>query len=84
MFPVGNIYNNVSILMVRFKQNKGDLEVQMSSRSQELSMTPAKQRVIDHIKFLAIPLLERKNNHRKFRLQKKNKKTNAIRQRGEN
>ena len=55
--------------MVRFKQNKGDLEVQMSSRSQELSMTPAKQRVIDHIKFLAIPLLERKNNQKRINIE---------------
>ena len=48
----------------------------------KLSMILAKQRVTDLNKSLAIPLLERKNNRRKFRLQKKEKKANAIRERG--
>ena len=50
----------------------------------DLSMILAKQRVTDLNKSLAIPLLERKENRRKFKLQKKNKKANAIRQRGGN
>ena len=50
----------------------------------DLSMILAKQRVIDLNKSLAIPLLERKENRRKFKLQKQIKKANAIRQRGGN
>ena len=46
-------------------------------------MMLARQRLTDLNKSLAIPLLERKNNHRKFRLEKKAWiKVNAIRQRG--
>ena len=47
-------------------------------------MILAKQRVTNLNKSLAIPLLERKENRRKFKLQKKNKKANVIRQRGGN
>ena len=47
-------------------------------------MILAKQRVTDLNKSLAISLLERKENRRKFTLQNKNKKANAIRQRGGN
>jgi hypothetical protein len=50
----------------------------------KLSMILAKQRVTDLNKALAISLLEREENRRKFKLQKKNKKANAIRQRGGN
>ena len=50
----------------------------------DLSMILAKQRVTDLNKSLAIPLLERKENRRKFKLQKQIKKANAIRQRGGN
>ena len=44
-------------------------------------MMLARQRLTDLNKSLAIPLLERKNNHRKFRLQKKAKKANANKKR---
>ena len=47
-------------------------------------MILAKQRVTDLNKSLAIPLLERKENRRKFKLEKQIKKANAIRQRGGN
>ena len=47
-------------------------------------MILAKQRVTDLNKALAISLLEREENRRKFKLQNKNKKANAIRQRGGN
>ena len=50
----------------------------------KLSMILAKQRVTDLNKSLAISLMERKENCRKFNIQKKNKKANAIRQRGGN
>merc|ERR1711991_1126955 len=50
----------------------------------DLSMILAKQRVTDLNKSLATPLLERKENRRKFKLQKQIKKANAIRQRGGN
>ena len=44
----------------------------------KLSLILAKQRVINLNKSLAIPLLGRKNNLRKFRLKKKDKKANEY------
>ena len=47
-------------------------------------MILAKQKVTDLNKSLSISLMERKENCRKFNIQNKNKKANAIRQRGGN
>ena len=45
---------------------------------------PKKKAIKDLNKSLSISLMERKENCRKFNIQKKNKKANAIRQRGGN